>query len=183
MSRIGKKPIVLPKGLDIKIGEENEVTVKGPKGTLSRKLPAAMLIEQKDGQLVVTRPDESNINRSLHGLTRTLLDNMVKGVTEGYRRELEIAGVGYRALKDGKDLVMLLGFSHAIKLEPPEGVTFEVASPTRVAVVGIDKEAVGQEAARVRGLRPPEPYKGKGVKYAGEVIRRKAGKAGKASKK
>ena len=183
MSRIGKKPIVLPKGLDLKIGENNEVTVKGPRGTLTRTLPATMQLEQKDGQLIVSRPDESNQSRSLHGLTRTLLDNMVRGVTEGYRRELEISGVGYRALKDGTNLVMLLGFSHAVRLEPPEGISFEVAAPTRVAVVGIDKEVVGQEAARVRGLRPPEPYKGKGVKYAGEVIRRKAGKAGKASKK
>jgi large subunit ribosomal protein L6 len=183
MSRIGRKPIVLPKGLDLKLGADNEVTVKGPKGTLSRKLPATMVLEQKDGQLVVNRPDESNQSRALHGLTRTLLDNMIKGVTEGYRRELEIKGVGYRALKDGNDLVVLLGFSHATKIQPPTGISFEVASPTKIAIVGIDKEQVGQQAARVRALRPPEPYKGKGVSYAGEVIHRKAGKAGKASKK
>jgi len=183
MSRIGRKPIVLPKGLDFKLGADNEVTVKGPKGTLNRKLPATMLIEQKDGQLIVNRPDESNQSRALHGLTRTLLDNMVKGVTEGYRRELEIKGVGYRALKDGNDLVVLLGFSHATKIQPPAGISFEVSAPTKVAIVGIDKEQVGQQAARVRALRPPEPYKGKGVSYAGEVIHRKAGKAGKASKK
>lgn len=183
MSRIGRKPITMPKGLDFKIGDNNEVTVKGPKGTLSRKLPAMMTIEQKDGQIVVTRPDETNQSRALHGLTRTLLDNMIKGVTEGYRRELEISGVGYRAVRDGQNLVMLLGFSHAVRLEPPTGISFEVPAPNRVAVVGIDKELVGQEAARVRGLRPPEPYKGKGVSYAGEVIRRKAGKAGGKGKK
>lgn len=183
MSRIGRKPITMPKGLDFKIGAENEVTVKGPKGTLTRKLPATMQIEQKDGQIVVSRPDETNQSRALHGLTRTLLDNMIKGVTDGYRRELEISGVGYRAVRDGQNLVMLLGFSHAVRLEPPTGISFEVPAPNRVAVVGIDKELVGQEAARVRGLRPPEPYKGKGVSYAGEVIRRKAGKAGGKGKK
>lgn len=183
MSRIGRKPITLPKGVDLKISEDNTVTVKGPKGTLTRQFHPDMQIVQQDGTIEVKRPSESGQHRSLHGLSRTLLNNMLVGVSEGYRRDLEIAGVGYRALKDGNMLVLLLGFSHAIRLDPPPGVTYGVDTPTRINVQGIDKEQVGQEAARVRSMRPPEPYKGKGIKYAGEVIRRKAGKAGKTGKK
>ncbi len=183
MSRIGRKPIAMPEGVELTIGDNNLVTVKGPKGTLTRQLDPELNISQDDGQLAVTRPSESNRHRALHGLTRTLLDNMVIGVSTGYRRSLEISGVGYRALKDGNMLVMLLGYSHSIRLEPPAGVNYGVEGTTRVFIEGIDKELVGQEAARVRSMRPPEPYKGKGVRYSNEVIRRKAGKSGKAGKK
>jgi large subunit ribosomal protein L6 len=183
VSRIGKKPITLPKGVEIKVGEDNTVTVKGPKGSLTRQFNPDMQIVQEDGTLEVRRPSESNQHRALHGLSRTLLNNMITGVSTGYRRDLEIAGVGYRALKDGNNLVLLLGYSHAVRLEPPTGITFGVDSPTKINVQGINKEEVGQEAARIRSMRPPEPYKGKGIRYAGEVIRRKAGKAGKAGKK
>jgi large subunit ribosomal protein L6 len=183
MSRIGRKPIALPKGVEFNLEENNLVTVKGPKGTLTRQFDPEMNITLDNGTLTVTRPSESNRHRQLHGLTRTLLDNMVIGVSAGYRRNLEISGVGYRALKDGDMLVMLLGYSHSIRLEPPPGIKFGVDTPTRISVEGIDKELVGQEAARVREMRPPEPYKGKGVRYANEVIKRKAGKSGKAGKK
>ncbi len=183
MSRIGRKPITLPKGVEVKIEAGNLVTVKGAKGTLTRQLGPSMIFEKTETGFDVKRPDDSNQSRALHGLNRTLLDNMVTGVSQGYRRDLEIAGVGYRALKDGNDLVVLLGFSHAIKLQPPEGITFGVEGTTKVFVSGIDKELVGAQAARIRALRPPEPYKGKGIRYAGEIIRRKAGKAGKAGKK
>jgi large subunit ribosomal protein L6 len=178
MSRIGRLPIQVPSGVDVTI-DGRQVTVKGPKGTLSRALHPDMTISREDGTLVVTRPTEQKTHKQLHGLTRTLVNNMVVGVTDGYRKGLEITGVGYRAALSGKKLQLNLGYSHQIEIEPPEGITFEVENPTRLAVVGIDKELVGQIAAKVRATRKPEPYKGKGVRYAGEYIRRKAGKAGK----
>jgi large subunit ribosomal protein L6 len=178
MSRIGRLPIPVPSGVDVTI-DGRQVTVKGPKGTLSRALHPDMTISREDGTLVVTRPTEQKTHKQLHGLTRTLVNNMVVGVTDGYRKGLEITGVGYRAALSGKKLQLNLGYSHQIEIDPPEGITFEVENPTRLAVVGIDKELVGQIAAKVRSTRKPEPYKGKGVRYAGEYIRRKAGKAGK----
>jgi large subunit ribosomal protein L6 len=178
MSRIGRLPIQVPSGVDVTI-DGRQVTVKGPQGTLSRALHPDMTISREDGTLVVTRPTEQKTHKQLHGLTRTLVNNMVVGVTDGYRKGLEITGVGYRAALSGKKLQLNLGYSHQIEIEPPEGITFEVENPTRLAVVGIDKELVGQIAAKVRATRKPEPYKGKGVRYAGEYIRRKAGKAGK----
>jgi len=178
MSRIGRLPIPVPSGVDVTI-DGRQVTVKGPKGTLSRALHPDMTIRREDGTLVVTRPTEQKTHKQLHGLTRTLVNNMVVGVTDGYRKGLEITGVGYRAALSGKKLQLNLGYSHQIEIDPPEGITFEVENPTRLAVVGIDKELVGQIAAKVRATRKPEPYKGKGVRYAGEYIRRKAGKAGK----
>ena len=178
MSRIGRLPIPVPSGVDVTI-DGRQVTVKGPKGTLSRALHPDMTISREDGTLVVTRPTEQKTHKQLHGLTRTLVNNMVVGVTDGYRKGLEITGVGYRAALSGKKLQLNLGYSHQIEIDPPEGITFEVENPTRLAVIGIDKELVGQVAAKVRSTRKPEPYKGKGVRYAGEYIRRKAGKAGK----
>ncbi|MFV9506541.1 MAG: 50S ribosomal protein L6 [Oscillochloridaceae bacterium umkhey_bin13] len=186
MSRIGKKPVTLPKGVEIKINEGNLVTVKGPKGTLSQQLHPEMIITQENGTLTVTRPSDNKLHRSLHGLTRTLVSNMVVGVTDGWQRALEINGVGYRAVLEGKTLVLNLGFSHQVRLEPPQDVQYVVGErksanePLALMVRGIDKQVVGEEAAKIRGLRPPEPYKGKGIKYAEEKIRRKAGKAGKA---
>ena len=178
MSRIGRLPIPVPSGVDVTI-DGRQVTVKGPKGTLSRALHPDMTLSRENGTLVVTRPTEQKTHKQLHGLTRTLVNNMVVGVTDGYRKGLEITGVGYRAALSGKKLQLNLGYSHQIEIDPPEGITFEVENPTRLAVVGIDKELVGQIAAKVRATRKPEPYKGKGVRYAGEYIRRKAGKAGK----
>ena len=178
MSRIGRLPITVPPTVDVTI-EGRQVTVKGPKGTLSRALHPDMSVGREDDQLVVTRPTEQKTHKQLHGLTRTLVNNMVVGVTDGYRKGLEITGVGYRATLNGRKLTLNLGYSHPIEIDPPEGITFEVENPTRLAVVGIDKELVGQIAAKVRSTRKPEPYKGKGVRYAGEKIRRKAGKAGK----
>ena len=178
MSRIGRLPIAVPSTVDVTI-EGRQVTVKGPKGTLSRELHPDMSVAKEDGTIVVTRPTEQKTHKQLHGLTRTLVNNMVVGVTDGYRKGLEITGVGYRAALNGKKLTLNLGYSHPIEIDPPEGISFEVENPTRLAVVGIDKELVGQMAAKVRSTRKPEPYKGKGVRYAGEVIRRKAGKAGK----
>ena len=178
MSRIGRLPITVPSGVDVTIDGRN-VTVKGPKGTLSRALHPDMTLSREDGTLVVTRPTEQKTHKQLHGLTRTLVNNMVIGVTDGYRKGLEITGVGYRATLNGKRLTLNLGYSHPIEIEPPDGISFEVENPTRLAVVGIDKELVGQIAAKVRSTRKPEPYKGKGVRYAGEQVRRKAGKAGK----
>jgi large subunit ribosomal protein L6 len=181
MSRIGLRPITVPANVEVTINGPR-VTVKGPKGTLERSIHPEMLLERVDGALVVRRPSDERKHRALHGLTRTLVDNMVVGVTEGYRKNLEINGVGYRAQLLGQSLVLQLGYSHPIRVTPPPGVSFAVEGQTRVAVIGIDKELVGQEAARIRGVRPVEPYKGKGVRYAGERVRRKAGKAGKVGK-
>lgn len=182
MSRIGKKPIVIPAGVEVKI-DGNKVTVKGPKGTLSNEFAPAITIAQEGNEIIVTRPSDEAEHRSLHGLTRTLVSNMVIGVTEGYKKELEVNGVGYRASKQGKDLVLNLGFSHPVIMPEIEGITVEVPSPNLVVITGADKQKVGQFAAEVREKRPPEPYKGKGVKYVGEYIRRKEGKAGKGGKK
>ena len=178
MSRIGRLPVAVPSSVEVTI-EGRHLTVKGPKGTLSRDLHPDISVSREDGQIVVTRPTEQKTHKQLHGLTRTLVNNMVIGVTDGYRKGLEITGVGYRASKNGEKLQLNLGYSHPIEIDPPQGISFEVENPTRLAVVGIDKELVGQVAARVRATRKPEPYKGKGVRYAGEQIRRKAGKAGK----
>ena len=179
MSRIGRSPIPLPAGVEVTL-DGRRVAVKGPKGTLERELPPDMTVRQEDGVLLVDRPDDERQHRALHGLTRSLLNNMVVGVTEGFAKELEIVGVGYRATPQGPTKIELaLGFSHTVPVEAPEGITFEVPQPTRVTVRGIDKEMVGQVAANIRKLRKPEPYKGKGVRYAGEVVLRKAGKAAK----
>lgn len=178
MSRIGRQPIAVPAGVDVKI-DGSTVTVKGPKGTLTRTVHNNMKVEMADGAIVVTRPDDSNLNKSLHGLTRTLLHNMVVGVTEGFKKELEVNGVGYRVAKQGKDLVMNIGFSHQVTMAEPEGITIDVPAPNKIIISGADKQKVGQFAAEVREKRPPEPYKGKGIKYAEEHIRRKEGKAGK----
>ena len=178
MSRIGRLPIPVPSGVDVTI-EGRNVTVTGPRGSLSRALHPDMTVSREDATLVVTRPTEQKTHKQLHGLTRTLVNNMVVGVTDGYRKGLEITGVGYRAALNGRKLTLNLGYSHPIEIDPPEGIAFEVENPTRLAVVGIDKELVGQIAAKVRATRKPEPYKGKGVRYTGEYIRRKAGKAGK----
>ena len=178
MSRIGRLPIPVPSGVDVTI-DGRTVTVKGPKGSLSRSLHPDMTVSREEATLVVTRPTEQKTHKQLHGLTRTLVNNMVVGVTDGYRKGLEITGVGYRAALSGRKLQLNLGYSHQIEIDPPEGISFELDNPTRLAVVGIDKELVGQIAAKVRSTRKPEPYKGKGVRYAGEYIRRKAGKAGK----
>jgi large subunit ribosomal protein L6 len=178
MSRIGRLPITVPSGVDVTI-DGRTVTVKGPKGSLTRELHPDMTVAREDDRLVVTRPTEQKTHKQLHGLTRTLVNNMVVGVTDGYRKSLEITGVGYRAAKVGEKLQLNLGYSHPIEIAPPTGISFEVENPTHLAVLGIDKELVGQVAAQVRSTRKPEPYKGKGVRYAGEYIRRKAGKAGK----
>ena len=182
MSRIGRKPIVLPAGVDFKV-EGNTVTVKGPKGTLTQKFNPIIHVEVKDNEVLVTRPDDEKESRSLHGLTRTLLNNMVIGVTEGYKKELEVNGVGYRVQKQGKTLVMNLGYSHQVMVEEIPGITIEAPGPNQIIISGADKQLVGQFAAEVREKRPPEPYKGKGIKYADEHIRRKEGKAGKGAKK
>jgi large subunit ribosomal protein L6 len=170
-------PIPVPQGVDVTL-EGNRITVKGPKGQLERELAPELRVVQEDGSLRVERPSDDKRARELHGLTRTLVANMVTGVTEGYRKGLEITGVGYRAQLVGKKLQLNLGYSHPVEIEPPDGITFELENPVRLAVVGIDKELVGHVAARVRASRKPEPYKGKGVRYAGEYVRRKAGKAG-----
>ena len=179
MSRIGKLPVPVPSGVDVSI-DGATVTVKGPKGTLSHAVAAPIVVEQGEGVLDVKRPDDERESRSLHGLTRTLVNNMVVGVTEGYEKKLEIVGVGYRVLSKGPtQLEFQLGYSHPIIFDAPEGITFAVEGPTKLGVQGIDKQLVGEVAANIRKLRKPEPYKGKGVRYAGEHIRRKVGKAGK----
>jgi large subunit ribosomal protein L6 len=178
MSRIGRLAIPVPDGVEVTL-DGATITVVGPRGTLSRQLVSDLRVVQEAGELRVERPDDSKRSRELHGLTRTLVNNMVIGVTTGYRKGLEISGVGYRAQKVGEKLQLNLGYSHPIEIDPPAGISFELENPTRLAVVGIDKELVGHVAARVRATRKPEPYKGKGVRYAGEVVRRKAGKAGK----
>ncbi|MGN1050773.1 MAG: 50S ribosomal protein L6 [Acutalibacteraceae bacterium] len=178
MSRIGRKPINIPAGVDVKV-DGSVVTVKGPKGELTQKFNPNMAIELNDGVIEVKRPDDNKENRSLHGLTRTLINNMIIGVTEGYKKELEVNGVGYRVQKQGKTLVMNLGFSHQVTMEDTEDITIEVPGPNEIIIHGADKQKVGQFAAEVREKRPPEPYKGKGIKYKDEHIRRKEGKAGK----
>ncbi|MGB3439223.1 MAG: 50S ribosomal protein L6 [Actinophytocola sp.] len=179
MSRIGKLPIPVPSGVDVKI-DGQQVSVKGPKGTLSHTIVEPIVLERgEDGVLEVKRPDDERRNRALHGLTRSLVNNLVVGVTEGYEKKLEIHGVGYRVQLKGSDLEFSLGFSHPVKVSPPEGITFAVENPTRFSVQGIDKQRVGEIAANIRKLRKPDPYKGKGVRYAGEKIRRKVGKTGK----
>jgi len=179
MSRIGRIPVPVPAGVDVTI-EGNVVTVKGPKGTLSHTVPTPIAVARDDaGALVVTRPDDERRSRSLHGLTRTLLANLVTGVTQGYSKTLEIVGTGYRVQAKGANLEFALGFSHPVVIQPPEGISFTVESPTHFSVAGIDKQQVGEIAAYIRKLRKPEPYKGKGVRYAGEQVRRKVGKAGK----
>ncbi len=181
MSRIGRAPIAVPAGVDVKI-DGNTVTVKGPKGTLTRTVNDTISVTLDDGVINVTRPDDQKENRSLHGLNRTLIANMVKGVSEGFSKELEINGIGYRAAKQGKDLVLNIGYSHNVVMPEPDGITVEVPAPTKIIISGPDKQKVGQFAAEVRGKRPPEPYKGKGIKYVDEFIRRKEGKAGKGGK-
>lgn len=183
MSRIGRAPITVPAGVTVTLGEENLVTVKGPKGELSRHIHPDIKVSVEDGVITVTRPSDDKDHRALHGLSRALLNNMVVGVTEGFTKTLEITGVGYRAQKQGKNLNLSLGFSHPVIVEPPAGITFEAPTATSITVSGIDKEQVGQIAAEIRSFREPEPYKGKGIKYAGEHIRRKEGKAGAKGKK
>ena len=179
MSRIGRVPVPVPTGVDVDINGA-VVTVKGPKGTLTHTIPAPIVVARDEaGALVVTRPDDERASRSLHGLTRTLLANLVTGVTEGYVKKLEIVGTGYRVTAKGEDLEFALGFSHSVTVNPPAGITFVVEAPTRFSVQGIDKQQVGEVAANIRKIRKPEPYKGKGVRYAGENVRRKVGKAGK----
>ena len=178
MSRIGRLPIAVPAGVEVKIAENNVVTVKGPKGTLEKELPHEMEIKLEDGHIVVTRPNDLKKMKSLHGLTRSLLNNMVVGVSEGYKKVMEVNGVGYKCAKQGKKLVLNLGYSHPVEMQDPEGLEAKVEGNT-ITVEGIDKEKVGQYAAEIRDKRRPEPYKGKGIKYADEVIRRKVGKTGK----
>jgi large subunit ribosomal protein L6 len=175
MSRIGKAPVEIPAGVDVSV-DGHTVTVKGKLGKLTRSFAPVIKITKKDSQVLVERPDDERASRSLHGLTRALINNMVIGVTTGFAKSLLIEGVGYRVALKGKGLEFTLGYSHAISMEPPEGIAFQTAKPTELTIVGVDKETVGQVAANIRGLRPPEPYKGKGIRYANEVIRRKAGK-------
>lgn len=178
MSRIGKMPVAIPTGVEVK-KNGLELTVKGPKGELKRTFRKEINIEVDEKEIIVTRPSDNKLNKSLHGLTRTLINNMVVGVTTGYKKNLEINGVGYRAQKQGKKLVLSLGYSHPVELEEPEGITIEVPAQNKLSVIGIDKQLVGETAAKIRKFREPEPYKGKGIKYETEVIRRKVGKAGK----
>ena len=178
MSRIGRMPITVPAGATVNVADGNVVTVKGPKGELTRALRAEMIIKQEGNTITVERPSDDKLHRSLHGLTRTLLNNMIVGVTDGFKKELDVNGVGYRVAKEGKNLVMNLGFSHQVIVPEIEGITIDVPSPNKIVISGCDKQVVGQFAAEVREKRPPEPYKGKGIKYTDEVIRRKVGKTG-----
>ena len=177
MSRIGRMPITVPAGVTVNVAEGNVVTVKGPKGELTKALRPEMILKQEGSTITVERPSDDKLHRSLHGLTRTLLHNMIVGVTDGYKKELEVNGVGYRVAKEGKKLNMNIGFSHPVIVEEIDGITIDVPSPNKIVISGTDKQKVGQFAAEVRGKRPPEPYKGKGVRFVGEVIRRKEGKS------
>ncbi|WIF95578.1 50S ribosomal protein L6 [Caminicella sporogenes] len=179
MSRVGRKPITIPEGVQVTVDEKNVVTVKGPKGELKQDINPDITVNINDNVITVERPSDNKTHRALHGLSRALIANMVEGVTKGFEKKLEIVGVGYRASKQGKKLNLTLGFSHPVEMEDPEGITTEVPSQTEIIVKGIDKQLVGNYAAKIRDLRPPEPYKGKGIRYAGEHIRRKEGKAGK----
>ncbi len=181
MSRIGKLPIVVPAGVDVNV-DNSTVTVKGPKGTLTGTFNSNITIVLADGVVTVTRPNDQKENRALHGLTRTLIANMIEGVSKGFSKELEIVGIGYRAAMQGKDLVLNVGYSHQVVMAPPAGITIEVPAPNKIVISGFDKQLVGQFASEVRGVRPPEPYKGKGIRYIDEVVRRKEGKAGKSGK-
>ena len=181
MSRIGRQPIPVPANVQVTFGDDNNVAVKGPKGELHRQFPATMTLSREEDQLVVTRPNDEGKQRALHGLSRSLLNNMVVGVTTGFTRTLEVQGVGYRAVLQGTNLQLALGFSHPVIVPAPDGIAFTIEGP-RIHIAGIDKERVGQVAANIRKLRPPEPYKGKGIRYSGEKVRRKAGKAGKVGK-
>ena len=178
MSRIGRMPVAIPAGVECTLGEGNLITVKGPKGSLTQQLSPVMTIRQEGAELHVGRPNDEKQNRALHGLTRALLHNMVVGVTEGYKKELDINGVGYRAAKEGRKLVLTIGYSHPVEVEEIEGITIDVPNPNHIVISGCDKQKVGQFAANLREKRPPEPYKGKGIKYTDEVIRRKVGKTG-----
>ena len=178
MSRIGRMPVAIPAGVEVKVADGNLVTVKGPKGTLTQQLEPTMTIRQEGAEMLVSRPNDEKENRALHGLTRALLHNMVVGVTEGYKKELDINGVGYRAAKEGKKLVLTIGYSHPVEMEEIDGITIDVPAPNHIVISGCDKQQVGQFAAEVREKRPPEPYKGKGIKYTDETIRRKVGKTG-----
>ena len=178
MSRIGKAPVAVPNGVTVTLKDGNVISVKGPKGELTRSLPSAMTVKQESGTVTVTRPSDEDQHKALHGLTRTLIANMVEGVTKGFSKNLELVGVGYKAEKRPYGLQLSLGYSHPIEYRAPQGITLTAPVPTQIVVEGANKEVVGQVAAEIRSLRPPEPYKGKGVKYAGEVVRRKAGKAG-----
>ena len=178
MSRIGRMPVAIPAGVGVKVADGNLITVKGPKGTLTQQFDPTMTVKQEGAELHVSRPNDEKENRALHGLTRALLHNMVVGVTEGYKKELDINGVGYRAAKEGKKLVLTIGYSHPVEVEEIEGISIDVPNPNHIVVSGCDKQKVGQFAAELREKRPPEPYKGKGIKYTDEVIRRKVGKTG-----
>ncbi len=183
MSRIGKMPIAIPKGVDVKVDENNLITIKGQKGTLTKELHKDMIIKVEDGQILVQRPSDEKLHKSLHGLTRSLVNNMVQGVTNGFEKVLEINGVGYRAQKQGKKLVLTLGYSHPVEMDEPAGITIDVPAPNKIIVKGSDKQVVGEFAAKIRGKREPEIYKGKGIRYENEVIRLKEGKAGGKGKK
>ena len=183
MSRIGRVPVTVPSGVKVDISPDNTITVTGPKGSLTRSLPTNLTFTQENGSIVVARPDDSKSNRSLHGLSRTLLANMVQGVKDGFTKTLDVQGVGYRVAKVGDHLIFQVGYSHPVQVNPPQGISFGVESATRCTVTGIDKQLVGQVAANIRSIRKPEPYKGKGIRYQGEVVRMKAGKAGKIGKK